>query len=32
MVLTSPRPVGADLRNVFTTPQDSAGRGEVPPE
>ena len=32
MVLTSPRPAGADLRNAFTTPQDSIDRGEVPPE
>ena len=32
MVLTTPRPAGADLRNAFTTPQDSVDRGEVPPE
>jgi rod shape-determining protein MreC len=31
MILTSPRPAGADLRNAFTVPQDSALRGEAPP-
>lgn len=32
MILTTPRPAGADLRNAFTVPQDSAVTGEVPPE
>lgn len=32
MILTTPRPPGADLRNTFTVPQDSAVPGEVPPE
>ncbi|HXE84085.1 MAG TPA: rod shape-determining protein MreC [Gemmatimonadales bacterium] len=32
MILTTPRPAGADLRNAFTVPQDSALTGEVPPE
>jgi len=32
MILTTPRPPGADLRNAFTTPQDSGATGEVPPE
>jgi rod shape-determining protein MreC len=32
MILTTPRPAGADLRNAFTVPQDSAMTGEVPPE
>ena len=32
MILTSPRPAGADLRNAFTTPQDSAATGQVPRE
>ena len=31
MILTTPRPAGADLRNAFTVPQDSAVSGEVPP-
>ena len=30
MVLTTPRAAGADLRNAFTTPQDSLPAGEVP--
>ena len=32
MILTTARPTGADLRNAFTTPQDSVGTGEVPPQ
>jgi len=32
MILTTPRPAGADLRNAFTVPPDSAETGEVPPE
>jgi rod shape-determining protein MreC len=32
MILTTPRPAGADLRNAFTTPQDSGATGEVPPQ
>ena len=32
MILTTPRPPGADLRNTFTVPQDSAVPDEVPPE
>jgi rod shape-determining protein MreC len=31
MILTTPRPAGADLRNAFTTPQDSARSSETPP-
>lgn len=31
MILTTPRPAGADLRNAFTTPQDSGATSEVPP-
>src|SRR4051812_4221068 len=31
MILTSPRPAGSDLRNAFTTPQDSALTSEAPP-
>ena len=30
MVLTTPRAAGADLRNAFTTPQDSLPASEVP--
>lgn len=32
MILTTPRPAGADLRNAFTVPQDSAQTDEVPRE
>ena len=32
MILTTPRPAGADLRNAFTVPPDSVAPGDVPPE
>jgi rod shape-determining protein MreC len=32
MILTTPRPSGADLRNAFTAPADSTASGEVPPQ
>ena len=32
MILTTPGPAGADLRNAFTVPADSAQTGEVPRE
>lgn len=31
MILTNPRSAGADLRNDFTTPRDSAAQREAPP-
>ncbi len=31
MILTTPRPVGADLRNAFTAPPASAATSEAPP-
>jgi rod shape-determining protein MreC len=31
MILTAPRPAGADLRNAFTAPRDSGTTSEAPP-